>query len=213
VGFGATLLFSTAIVFYTFFAIQYFNAYTGAYPIPSSFPLHYPFYYYYMDGFMLTTGGMAGLIFRFPPLWGLSCLFAWGAYTILVGCFTHDSQEKSGVLQSCWIDGNNHLVRFASDTNAYHVSSSLYKTLARRGRGAQYSYTLVTSFNGRQFIRKPPVLISWTSTNTRSGYATISEESAATGSFDSGGTPVVRVLGGDGSVGMDVSTLVGGKRS
>ena len=154
----------------------------------------------YLDGFILTGGGFAGLVLRFPLLWGLSSLFSWGIYTILVGCRTCGRQEKSDVLQSCWINDNKHLVRFASDTNAYHVSSSLYKKLARRGRGATYSYTLVTSLNGRQFIRKPPVLVSWSSKNIPSAYTTLGEDSALLGSFDLGDRPVVRLLGGDGVV-------------
>ena len=93
---------------------------------------------------------------------GLSVLLYfsfWGLYTVGLSCFSLRRQMCRGRLLDCvmWRVEKTDcpLIRFEGDPNSYRVSRSLYKRLQGHV-GEAYTYTLVTTFNGRQFIRRPP---------------------------------------------------------
>ena len=74
----------------------------------------------------------------------------WGLYTAGLSCFSLRRQDCQARLADC-----GALVWFEGDPNGYRTSPSLRKRLQGHV-GEAYMYTLVTTFNGRQFIRRPP---------------------------------------------------------
>lgn len=137
------------------------------------------------------------LVFQAPILWVASYGLAWGLYAMLLGCFSFDQEDKTGVLKDSWMDGHNHIIRFDSDTNGYHVSPKLYEEFTMRRKGLTYSYTLVTGLGGQQFIRNPPLLVSPVPTWGHSAYDHVSADSAPPDNHDFQDIPEPRLLGGD----------------
>jgi len=127
----------------------------------------------------------------------LSYLALLGLYLMVVGCISLKKEHKTGVLSKYWIDGHAHLVSFDSDTNAYHVSPKLYDYLKSRRRGLTFAYTLVTSLNGRQFIRKPPVVTVPVPALGYMDYGHMAKEPTPLDHQDVEVLPAPRLLGGD----------------
>lgn len=126
------------------------------------------------------------------------CAF-WSIYFLVSTCFSLDKEDKKGKVSDHWIERSGaHILLFDSDTNGYHVSPKVYEKLTKHNKGAQYSYTVVTGLGGRQFMRTPPVMLPSTPQKDYSEYGS-TKDSAAIGTTDSSGTPIVRVLGGDGA--------------
>ena len=99
-----------------------------------------------------------------------SCLLYftfWGLYVAGLSCFSLHRQTCRARLADCQIrlqvasrsSGGQPLIFFENDPNSYMVSRSFYKKLEQH-IGETYCYTVITSFNHRQFIRQRPQRIS-----------------------------------------------------
>ena len=85
----------------------------------------------------------------------------WGLYMIGVSCFTRGRQYRQARVLDCRIvpigRSKYRIVFFENDTNWYHVTPSLYRAM-RNHLGATCSYTVIRSFEGREFLRRRPRL-------------------------------------------------------
>ena len=87
----------------------------------------------------------------------------WALYMSVLSLFTRNRQTVQGQLAQCApvTVGRSYYDQavFAGDGNVYHLAGDTMRKL-RGNVGGTYSYTVMTSFGGRQFMRRPPKLIA-----------------------------------------------------
>jgi len=139
--------------------------------------------YSYLHGYVIVLSRYAGGgVYRLPRgQWtaaayfcqtyaaaGMSLLLYFGLtsiYLALTSCFALESRPMEGVLTDCQHTMTRRPIRsldqisFSDDPNVYHVTPGLFRRL-HPTVGGRYSYTVATSFGGRQFIRHKPELLT-----------------------------------------------------